>query len=173
MIGYPYGQMPIQHRMIFDGFGNPLGRCRLIAFPVPRRAMPMVPRMRLRFNFGEPEFAAVPPAFGAPVAQQQMLYDGLGNPVGIFPLIAALAAKVLPLAAQALPAILPGLRPRAPPAAPSATIPSPIVQMVQPSPTVVRPDCPPPTMEQCRQLYPTPVAPPVRRRRPRVIVRGR
>ena len=167
------GQMPVQHRMMFDGFGNPLGRCRLIAFPIRRRVMPMVPmvpRMRLRFNFGEPGFAAAPSAFGAPVAQSQMLYDGLGNPVGL-PFIAALAplaAKVLPLAAKFLPSILPGLLPGGPPAAPPATIPSPTVQVVQPGPPVVPPACPPPTMEQCRLLYPIPMAPPARVRRPRV-----
>lgn len=173
MIGYPYGQMPVQHRMMFDGFGNPLGRCRLIAFPLPRRTMPMVPRVRLRFNFGAPGFAAVPPAVRAPVAQQQMLYDGLGNPVGIFPFLAPLVAKVLPLAAKALPFLsnlLPGASPAPPP---PPTIPSPTVHLVQPGPRFVRPACPPPTMEQCRLLYPAPVPPPARRRRLRVLVKAR
>jgi hypothetical protein len=31
------------------------------------------------------------------IGESQMLYDGLGNPVGLFPAIAALAAKALPM----------------------------------------------------------------------------
>jgi|SRR5215468_5755710 len=34
------------------------------------------------------------------IGESQMLYDGLGNPVGLFPAIAALAAKALPFASK-------------------------------------------------------------------------
>jgi hypothetical protein len=34
------------------------------------------------------------------IGESQMLYDGLGNPVGLFPAIAALAAKALPIASS-------------------------------------------------------------------------
>jgi hypothetical protein len=34
------------------------------------------------------------------VGESQMLYDGLGNPVGMFPALAALAAKALPMASS-------------------------------------------------------------------------
>src|SRR5262245_58610014 len=58
-------------------------------------------------------------------AAGQVVYDGLGNPVGIFPLLAKLAplaAKVLPVITQALPVIsslLPGAAPAPAPAPPA------------------------------------------------------
>jgi hypothetical protein len=197
MIGYPYGQFPAPTRIPTDGFGYPCGRCRLIAATAlpfgPRLFRPIwrprvVPRLRLRLNFGEPGFGALAP----PVAQQ-MVYDGLGNPIGAFPFlpaIAALAAKVLPVAAQALPMItkalpavtslLPGLIPPSPPGFPAPpTIPSPTVSVVAPGPAPLPPlppPCPPPTMEECRRLFPLPPPPmplppaPIRRRRrPRIV----
>jgi hypothetical protein len=202
MIGYPYGQFPSPSRIPNDGFGYP-HRCRLIAataLPFGPRLLPRVwrprvfPRVRLRFNFGEPAFGAVPLPAAAPV-RQQMLYDGLGNPLGIAPIIpaiAALAAKIVPLAAKALPLIskalptasqvLPALAPTAIPASPPGapappTIPSPTVRIVEPGPMPApAPACPPPTIEQCRQLYPLPPPPmpfpgvPMRRRRrPRIV----
>jgi hypothetical protein len=206
MIGYPYGQFPAPSRIPSDGFGYPYGRCRLIALPAlpfgPRLFRRVwrprtFPRVRLRFNFGEPGFGALPPPAAAPVAQQ-MVYDGLGNPLGIFPFfpaIAALAAKVLPIAAQALPLIskvlpmagkvLPGLLPGgiplpgpAPGAPAPPTVASPIVRIVTPGPLPMPPPpppCLPPTMEECRRLYPIPPpampfpGAPIRRRRPRIV----
>jgi hypothetical protein len=181
MIGYPYGQAP------FDGYGNAFGRCRFLAIPLRRRVFPMrrFPRVRLAFRFGDPGFGAMPPAGAAP--GQQVIYDGLGNPVGLIPAIAAIAAKVLPIAVKALPFItkalpaitqvLPALAPLpAPtPGAPAPpTVPSPTVQVVTPQTAVrIRPlrPCPPPTMEERRRLYPPP--PPRISRRRRIIMRVR
>jgi hypothetical protein len=179
MIGYPYAQP--QYRMADIAFGTPLGRCRLVALPLGRRVFyPRIyPRIRLGLRFGEPELSAWPVA--APVIPQQMLHDGLGNPLGIFPFIpaiASIAAKVLPIAAKVLPSVmrLPAPSPGAP--APP-TVASPTVQAVVPGPIAPLPiaplfrrRCPPPTMEECRRLYPppAPVMPALlRRRRPRIV----
>lgn len=71
----------------------------------------------------EPQWGEYPQGYGySPQrAASQVLYDGLGNPVGIFPLLTALAplaAKVLPhIASKVLPKIaqrLPGLAQRLP-----------------------------------------------------------
>jgi hypothetical protein len=182
MIGYPYAQP--YHRMSDIAFGTPFGRCRLVALPFGRPVLyrRIYPRIRLGLRFGEPELSAWPVA--APVTPQQMLHDGLGNPLGIFPFIpaiASIAAKVLPLAAKVLPSILPAPTPGAP--APP-TVPSPTVKAVVPGPIpplpipplpiapFLRRRCPPPTMEECRRLYPPPapvVPTPLRRRRPRIV----
>jgi hypothetical protein len=184
MIGYR------PHHGISDiAFGTPLGRCRFVALPFGRPVLyrRTYPRIRLGLRFGEPELSAWPVA--APVMPQQMLHDGLGNPLGIFPFIpaiASIAAKVLPLAAKVLPSILPAPTPGAP--APP-TVASPTVQAVVPGPIpplpfpplpipplpiapFLRRRCPPPTMEECRRLYPPPapvVPTPLRRRRPRIV----
>jgi hypothetical protein len=69
----------------------------------------------------EPQWGEYPQGYGySPQrAGSQVLYDGLGNPVGLFPLLTALAplaAKVLPVAAKVLPGlaqkVLPGLAKR-------------------------------------------------------------
>lgn len=186
MIGHPYGYGP----------------CRLVALPLRRRVLPMrrFPRVRLAFRFGDPGFGAMPPVSPAP--GQQVVYDGLGNPLGIFPAIpaiAAIAAKVLPIAAKALPLItkalptitqaasaLPALIPQVASALPALmplpaptpgvpappTVPSPTVQVVTPRAALrIRPPqaCLPPTMEECRRLYPPP---PITRRR-RIVMRVR
>jgi len=64
------------------------------------------PRFAYGGHYGA--YPGVPPGFG----EVQMVYDRLGNPVGAFPLIAALGAKLLPFALKALPAIK-GLLPMA------------------------------------------------------------
>lgn len=54
---------------------------------------------------GESEFAESPD-YG------EVVYDGLGNPVGLLPFLPAIASALLPLAAKALPAVagaIPGL----------------------------------------------------------------
>jgi hypothetical protein len=53
----------------------------------------------------------------------EVVYDGLGNPVGAFPFLAALAplaAKILPMAANLLPMLAPSRPSSPPPASPPA-----------------------------------------------------
>lgn len=74
------------------------------------------------------------------VGESQMLYDGLGNPVGLFPAIAALAAKALPIAAS-IAGKIPGVgkifgggRPRLPPGRSPLPLPVPIPRQGMPGP---------------------------------------
>lgn len=117
--------------------------------------------------------------FGAPIgrlAHDGVVYNGFGEPVGLFPAIAALAAKVLPaalpLVTQAVSSIIPGPRPPAP--APAHTVPSPTVRFVShqhaPPPPPPPRMCPPPTIAECQRLFPI-CQPMPRRRRSRIVQR--
>jgi hypothetical protein len=104
----------------------------------------------------EPQWGEYPQGYGhsPQYGMGQVVYDGLGNPVGIFPLLAklaplaakllpAIATKVLPAITQAFPAvssILPGAAPP-PPAAMAPAPPDP--QFAPPPPYQA---APPPMM---------------------------
>ncbi len=91
----------------------------------------------------------------------EVVYDGLGNPVGIAPLIAALPT-IISAAAPLISDIIGGLTKKAPPAAPPVappeygppTEPVTAAPMMAPGPYAPCPPCPMPFMPQRAPMMP-------------------
>jgi hypothetical protein len=129
-----FGEFPEQigeGQVVYDGFGNPVGLLPAL-LPVasalvpaaaglvrglfrrrrrrpPSAPQPMVPPPPVMVAPPPPTPAMMPesvPAEETPMGQ--VVYDGLGNPVGIapfIPAIASLASRALPAVARAIPAV--------------------------------------------------------------------
>ena len=92
------------------------------------------------------------------VELNEVVYDGLGNPVGIAPILAALAPmakSLIPSLLSMLPSLTGGRAPTAPPtdAAPPPPPPSPPPEPQPPAPAPVEPE-PPPPMRRVSQSEP-------------------
>src|SRR5262245_38126404 len=155
-----YGEVQV----VYDGLGNPVGIIPLLAklaplavkaagaiLPALTKALPAVTQALPQFTQALPAitsfFPSAPPSgLGAPVVssrvpqfgEARVVYDGLGNPVGILPLLTALA----PLAAKAVGTVLPAITKVLPSISslfPGAAAPAP-----QPVPPPVAPVMTPP-----------------------------
>jgi hypothetical protein len=91
------------------------------------------------------------------LGEARVVYDRLGNPLGMLPFIAALAplaAKLLPMAASVLPML--ARRGRAAPARPQARAAAPPVPVAQPPPVAPSVAAPAPQIIIIREPAPAP-----------------
>jgi hypothetical protein len=169
-----FAQVPEQFaegQVVYDGFGNPVGFLPFIP-KIASLATKVLPLFQSLFRRRSPAAPAsmpmLPPApfmtppsppavtmpEGAPAAEATMgevIYDGLGNPVGFLPFIpkiASLATSAIPAIARAIPGIaraIPGVQSLVPgvfPGGAPAPMPGAMPAFGPFGPTLVRPPLP-------------------------------